>query len=54
MQEEDWAAKFRGWANEVRKIARGIFDEGERQTVLDFVDECEKLAAKTSGANKDP
>lgn len=34
--------KFRRRANEVRKIATGIFDQGERDTVLLFVDDCEK------------
>jgi hypothetical protein len=38
-------ATFLGRANEVRLIAQGIFDNGERAAVLKFVDDCEKLAA---------
>jgi hypothetical protein len=30
-------------AEEVRAIAKGIFDQRERQTLLEFVDDCEKL-----------
>jgi hypothetical protein len=35
--------EFRRRADEVRAIAQGIFDHGERQAVLEFVDNCEKL-----------
>jgi hypothetical protein len=36
-------------ANEVREIAAGIFDEGERETVLRFVDDCEKRGGHPPG-----
>ena len=33
-------------ADEVRHIAEGIFDKGERRTVLNFVAAAEKVAAE--------
>jgi hypothetical protein len=37
--------EFSRLANEVRRIAAGIFDQDERETVLRFVDDCEKRLA---------
>lgn len=42
-------AEFNRLANEVRKIAASIFDNGERETVLRFVDDCEKWVGQPSG-----
>jgi hypothetical protein len=36
-------------AEKVRVIAEGIFDNGERATVLEFVDECEKATRAQKG-----
>jgi hypothetical protein len=33
-------------AAEIREIAKGLFDKGERRTLLQFVADFEKLAAK--------
>jgi hypothetical protein len=46
MQDEKLAAKFQQRAAEVRTIAKGIFDKAERQTLLRFVNDSEKLAAE--------
>lgn len=43
MQLNDKEIEFRRRADEVRKIAQGIFDKGERRSLLEFVDDCEKL-----------
>jgi len=51
MQDKDPAAKFFHRANEVRKIARGIFDKKERRFLLKFVRDSEKLAAETLGVS---
>jgi hypothetical protein len=40
-------ADFQRKAAEVREIARGIFDAGERKAVLDFVSDVEELVEKT-------
>jgi len=37
--------EFNRLANEVRRIAAGIFDKDERETVLRFVDDCEERPA---------
>ena len=44
-------AAFLRRANEVRLVAQGIFDNGERAAVLKFVDDCEKLAASHFAAS---
>ena len=36
-------------AEKVRVIAEGIFDQGERTTVLEFVDKCEKAERTQRG-----
>lgn len=38
-------ADFHRRADEVRKVAEGIFDTGERAVVLQFVDDSETIAA---------
>ncbi|HXL71209.1 MAG TPA: hypothetical protein VN935_08195 [Rhizomicrobium sp.] len=43
----DSAAKLYHRAKEVRKIARGIFDETELRILLKFVRDSEKMAAET-------
>jgi hypothetical protein len=43
LRDKEKLAEFRRRADEVRAIAQGIFDHGERQAVLEFVDNCEKL-----------
>ena len=44
--------EFQHLANKVREIAAGIFDQGERETVLRFVDECEKRIGETARAGR--
>ena len=41
--------EFHRRANEVRKIAASIFDDGERETVLRFVGECERRIGQPAG-----
>lgn len=41
-------------AAKIREIAQGIFDKGERRTVLTFVADAEKLVAKKLAAGKRP
>jgi hypothetical protein len=54
MQDKETVAEFHRRAEEVRKIAESIFDKTERQTLLRFVDDCEKLAAENARARKLP
>jgi hypothetical protein len=54
MQDKKALAKFLRTADEVRKIARDLYDKTERQTLLRFVDDCEKLAAENARAGKQP
>ena len=54
MQDKRTAAEFHQRAAEVRTIARGIFDKTERQLLLKFVDDCEKLATEKARAGKEP
>ena len=42
MRDKIKAATPNRSAEKVRVIAEGIFDKGERTTVLEFVDECER------------
>jgi hypothetical protein len=46
--------EFNRLANEVRRIADGIFDKGERETVLRFVDDSEKRGAISQSAGRKP
>lgn len=48
MQDKVIISKFHHRAKIVRKIAEGIFDKTERETLLNFVEDCEKLAAPSS------
>ena len=48
MQDDGTAANFHSRADEVRKIAQGVFDNSERQTLLQFVADFEKLAAENA------
>ena len=41
--------EFNSLANEARRIAAGIFDKGEREAVLRFVDACEKRISQSPG-----
>jgi hypothetical protein len=41
-------------AARIREIAQGIFDKAERQTVLKFVADAEKLAARKVLVSKRP
>jgi hypothetical protein len=41
--------EFNSLANEARRIAAGIFDKGERETVVRFVDDCEMRISQTAG-----
>jgi hypothetical protein len=43
LRDKEKVAEFRRRADEIRAIARGIFDKGERQALLEFVEDCEKL-----------
>jgi len=54
MQNKGTVAEFHRRADEVRKIAEGIFDKTERRTLLRFVDDSEKLAAGNTRAGKQP
>jgi hypothetical protein len=45
MPKRNDSADFHRQANEVRMIAAGIFDKGERDLVLRFVEDCEKRIA---------
>jgi hypothetical protein len=45
MQDEEAVAAFQRKAKIVREIAKGIYDKTERQTLLKFVSDSEKLAA---------
>ena len=45
MLEQTSFDEFHHRANQVRVIARGLFDETERSLVLLFVDDCEKRFA---------
>jgi hypothetical protein len=40
--------EFQRLATEVRMIVAGIFDKGERETVLRFVNDCERRFGATS------
>lgn len=44
MPSQEELANFASRAAEIRTIAQGIFDERERQTLLQFVTVAEKLA----------
>ena len=46
MQDKGSVTEFYRRAMEIRRIAEGIFDKTERQTLLKFVSDCEKLAAR--------
>jgi hypothetical protein len=52
MQDKQTDTKFQRRAAEVRTIAEDIYDRTERQTVLQFVDDCEKLAAQKARTRK--
>lgn len=54
MQDKGTVAAFHRRADEVRKIAEGIFDKTERRTLLRFVDDCEKLVAENARAGRQP
>jgi hypothetical protein len=54
MQDKGTVAEFHRRAVAVRKIAQDIFDKTDRQTLLRFVDDCEKLAAENTRAGKQP
>jgi hypothetical protein len=43
LRDKERVAESRRRADEIRAIARGIFDKGERQVLLEFVADCEKL-----------
>jgi hypothetical protein len=53
MRDKIKAAAPNCGAEKVRVIAEGIFDKGERTTVLEFVDECEKATTyKEEGSRR--
>ena len=45
MQDKGSLTEFYHRAEEIRKIAQGIFDKTERKILLKFVKDCEKLVA---------
>jgi hypothetical protein len=45
MQDKCSVTEFHHRTKEIRKIAQGIFDMTEREFLLKFVDDCEKLVA---------
>jgi hypothetical protein len=47
MQDKTSAAHFGRQAERIRTIAEGIFDKRERNTLLKFVKDSEKLAARS-------
>jgi hypothetical protein len=49
MPERSGSDERRRLANQVRKFAAGIFDHGERELVLRFVDACEERDRKPTG-----
>ena len=51
MRDKEMLAAFLLRANEIRAIAEGIFDSTERATLLEFVDDCEKLATSNSAGS---
>jgi hypothetical protein len=52
MPARDDYAEFHREANEVRRIAAGIFDHGERELIIQFVDDCEKWFAASGGTTR--
>lgn len=44
MQDKKAESQFYRRADEVREIAKGLFDRAEREIVMQFVEEAEKLA----------
>jgi hypothetical protein len=46
MQDKKLAVKIHQRADEVRTIAKGIFDKAERKILLKFVSDSENLAAE--------
>jgi hypothetical protein len=51
MQQKEMIAEFRVRATEIRRIAECVFDSADRKTLLQFVDDCEKMAGRTLAAN---
>jgi len=50
MKEKASPATLQTQAVEVRRIVEGIFDKGERRTVLRFVAEAVKLSKKSAAS----
>lgn len=53
MQDKISVTEFYRRAMEIRRIAEGIFDKAEREILLKFVADCEKLAAKNARKARD-
>jgi len=51
MRDENERSDFLRRANKIRVIADGLFDHNERKDLLQFVDECEKMAQRALAAN---
>jgi hypothetical protein len=48
MPERNGSDEIHRMAREVRGIATGVFDKGERELLLRFVDDCEKQISANS------
>jgi hypothetical protein len=51
MQQKETLADFRIRATEIRRIAESVFDSADRKTLLQFVDDSEKMAGRALAAN---
>jgi len=51
MQDKKPGTQFYRRAEEVREIAKGLFDRSEREIVMQFVAEAEKLAPPRMSEN---
>jgi hypothetical protein len=52
MRDKSLAVEFQRRAEEIRTIALGVYDDTERQILLEFVKDSEKLAAEIASKTR--